>query len=175
MRSTILSAALAVAAATAAPGGAAPAASDTEVVRLIDAKGEPVGTAALAAENGGVRIRLSVRGLTPGEHGIHFHERGVCKPPDFTSAGGHFNPFGKKHGLLNPEGPHAGDLPNLVVGPDGRAEAIFFTPRVTLERGRPNSLLRPGGTALIIHEKRDDQRTDPTGNSGARVVCGEIR
>lgn len=174
MRLTILSIALAATAATVGHAGTASVAADT-VVRLIDANGKPVGTAALTAENGGVRVRVSARGLAPGEHGIHFHERGVCKPPDFASAGGHFNPFGAKHGLLNPKGPHAGDLPNLVVGPDGRAEAIFFTPRVTLERGKPNSLLRSGGTSLVIHEKRDDQRTDPTGNSGARVACGEIR
>ena len=120
-----------------------------------------------------VKIALEVEKLPPGPHGFHIHAVGRCDPPDFASAGAHFNPEGKKHGLKNPEGPHAGDLSNLVVGPDGTAKATASAPRVTLGAG-PNSVFQPGGTALVIHAAPDDDVTDPAGNSGARIACGVI-
>ena len=104
---------------------------------------------------------------------MHIHETGACTPPDFTSAGGHFNPASKRHGLLNPEGPHAGDLPNLLVREDGSADTTLTVSPSLLTEG-PGSMIGPQKRALVIHADPDDQKTDPSGNSGARVVCGVI-
>ena len=144
------------------------------VVQLKDAQGNDVGTATLSEQDGGVAIGLNVRGLPPGEHGIHFHQNAVCEAPDFKSAGPHFNPEGKKHGLENPEGHHAGDNPNLTISADGKAEAQMVSKDVTLGEGG-HSLFSNGGTSLVIHAKMDDQKTDPTGNSGDRIACGVIQ
>jgi Cu-Zn family superoxide dismutase len=142
-------------------------------IELINVQGQSVGRAAIAPESEGVRLRVDVADLAPGSHGIHFHDVGKCEPPSFASAGGHFNPDGKHHGLDNPAGPHGGDFPNLVVGADGSAHASFVNPRVTLATdGR--GLLRSGGTSLVIHADPDDEKTDPAGNSGARIACGVI-
>jgi Cu-Zn family superoxide dismutase len=116
---------------------------------------------------------VSVTGLKPGEHGMHIHETGACTPPDFKSAGNHLNPDGKKHGLLNPEGPHAGDLPSLVVEQDGSADTTVTVPSHLLAQGA-GSMLGEQRRAFVIHADPDDQQTDPSGNSGARVVCGVI-
>ncbi|MFN4218006.1 MAG: superoxide dismutase family protein [Candidatus Bipolaricaulia bacterium] len=140
---------------------------------LRDAEGKVLGVALLVQEAQGVRISLTVKGLSPGEHGIHIHSVGKCEPPDFLSAGPHFNPTNKQHGLNNPAGPHAGDLPNLVVGEDGSAVYEHVTDRVTLTPGEL-SLFDEDSSALIIHAGPDDQITDPAGNSGARVLCGVI-
>lgn len=140
---------------------------------LRDAEGKVMGMALFVQEAQGVRISVTVKGLSPGEHGIHIHAVGKCEPPDFLSAGPHFNPTNRKHGLNNPEGPHAGDLPNLVVGEDGSAVYEYVTDRVTLTPGEL-SLFDEDGSALIIHAGPDDQITDPAGNSGARVLCGVI-
>jgi superoxide dismutase, Cu-Zn family len=140
---------------------------------IINAQGQKIGTATLAQTQAGVRIRVNVAQLSPGAHGIHIHTVGKCEPPAFTSAGGHFNPDNKKHGKDNPEGPHAGDLVNLEVGTNGAAKTTFVDSAVTLGDG-PNSLFHEGGTALVIHEKADDYKTDPAGNSGARIACGVI-
>ena len=113
--------------------------------------------------------------LAQGVHGIHFHEKGKCKGPDFESAGAHLNPGKKQHGFQNPKGFHAGDLPNVTVKDDGTVNADLVTNQVTLEKGQPNSLLKKGGTALVIHAQADDYKTDPSGNSGARIACGAIR
>lgn len=141
---------------------------------IKNAAGEVIGAAMLSEQpEGGVAIDLTVSGLTPGEHGIHIHENGKCDPPDFKSAGGHFNPTGKHHGFSNPEGHHSGDLPNLTVGADGKVSGRIVAKDVTLNPG-PNSLLKEGGTSLVIHAGPDDEKTDPAGNSGARVACGVI-
>jgi Cu-Zn family superoxide dismutase len=141
---------------------------------LVDAKGQKVGEATLTEVPQGVKIVLKVEKLPPGVHAFHIHEKGVCATPDFASAGGHFNPFGKKHGLKSSMGPHAGDLPNLYVGPDGKGALEATATLVTLQEGKPNSLFIPGGTSLVLHENPDDDFTDPAGNAGARIACGVI-
>jgi superoxide dismutase, Cu-Zn family len=148
--------------------------ADTRTITLRDGAGRTVGTAMLAPEGSGVRVVLSVSGLAPGVHGVHVHERGRCEPPDFASAGGHFNPAGRQHGLQNPAGPHAGDLPNLTVDADGRGALTAVARDVAIRGTAANSLLRPGGTSLVVHAGPDDQVTDPAGNSGARIACGVI-
>jgi Cu-Zn family superoxide dismutase len=121
----------------------------------------------------GVKVTVQVHGLAPGPHGFHVHDVGACAGPEFKTAGGHFNPTGKKHGLLNPEGHHGGDLPNLAVGADGSGQATALLAGVTLGEGAA-SLFHPGGTSVVIHAAADDGRTDPAGNSGARIACGVI-
>ncbi len=153
--------------------GMMPAGARSATARLADAKGQPVGTAVLNQVSGGVRIVVEVKGLPPGEKGVHLHAVGRCEPPAFTSAGGHFNPRGRQHGLQNPQGPHAGDLPNIVIGPDGAGRLEALNDRVTLGEGDA-SLFDADGTALVIHAAPDDHRTDPTGNSGARLACGVV-
>src|SRR5712664_2483677 len=140
---------------------------------LRDAQGKVGGAATLNGVSGGGKIAMRVNGLKPGEHGFHIHAVGKCEPPDFMSAGAHFNPYGKHHGLANPDGPHAGDFPNLEVGADRMGSLDPSDSLVTLKEG-PNSVFRPGGASLIIHADPDDERTDPAGNSGARVACGVI-
>lgn len=152
-------------------GQVAPGAAKADI---IDTHGEKIGTATLSQVDNGVRVVLDVSKLTPGMHGIHIHGVGKCDPPDFTTAGGHLNPSGKKHGLKNPEGPHAGDITNLTVQADGTAHAEFVDSLVSLAESAPNSLFHTGGTALVIHAKADDEMSDPAGNSGARVACGVI-
>jgi len=140
---------------------------------LVNGQGAKVGTAELIQTAEGVKIDVTASGLTPGLHGFHIHAVGQCQPPDFKSAGAHFNPYGKQHGLKNPEGPHAGDMQNLQVNADGTGTAEVLDKLVTLVEG-PNSLFHEGGTAIVIHASPDDQMTDPAGNSGARVACGLI-
>jgi Cu-Zn family superoxide dismutase len=140
---------------------------------LKNASGESVGSAVLRQEDGRVRIVVQAGGLTPGRHGIHVHAVGQCEPPTFQSAGGHYNPLGKKHGLENPAGPHGGDLPDLEADANGRTEYVAVTDRLTLGNG-PTSIFDVDGSAVVIHEKADDQRTDPSGNSGDRVLCGRL-
>jgi Cu-Zn family superoxide dismutase len=153
---------------------AAAAATPGAVATLKDADGKEVGKATFASVKQGVKIQVTVAGLTPGKHGIHLHEAGKCDPPDFKSAGAHLNPAQKHHGLANPEGPHEGDLPNLVVGKDGKAKASFTAKGATLGEGK-GSLLGPEGTALVIHADPDDEKSDPAGNSGARIACGVVQ
>jgi superoxide dismutase, Cu-Zn family len=140
---------------------------------LRDAQGTVVGGATLNEVRGGVKIAVQVSGLKPGEHGFHIHAVGMCKPPAFTTAGAHFNPYGKEHGHKNPKGAHAGDLPNLTVRADGTGSIDVTAAGVTLTPGGA-SLLQPGGTSLVIHADPDDEKTDPAGNSGTRIVCGVI-
>jgi Cu-Zn family superoxide dismutase len=129
--------------------------------------------ATLTQTPGGVHIVLEATGLPPGPKGVHIHEVGTCVAPQFTSAGGHFNPDKKQHGTMNPAGPHAGDLPNITVGADGRGRLETTTERVTLGAGT-TSLFDGDGSALVVHGGPDDFRTDPTGNSGGRLLCGVV-
>ncbi|MFB1082821.1 superoxide dismutase family protein [Jeotgalibacillus sp. JSM ZJ347] len=143
--------------------------------KMINSEGEDIGSAVLKETEEGVLIQISVKGLEPGEKAVHIHETGACTPPDFKSAGGHFNPAGKQHGFQNPKGYHAGDLPNLKVDEDGTINLELTVKELTLEKGSEYSLLDEDGSAIVIHEGPDDYKTDPAGNSGARIACGEIK
>ena len=150
------------------------AAARAEAV-MYNSSGAPIGTAQLwQGDNGVVNVEISSLALPAGTHGIHFHETGKCEGPAFTTAGGHYNPMGMEHGLQNPRGPHAGDNPNIVVPASGVANISFSTDRVSLTPG-PRSLFDADGSALVVHAAADDQTTNPSGNSGARIACGVVR
>lgn len=134
-------------------------------IRMAD--GTPVGTAVAEEVDGAIRVMVEVHGMAKGVHGTHVHTVGKCEGPDFASAGGHWNPTAHQHGKDNPMGPHAGDMPNLSVGDDGRDRTIF-----TLPGGTYAGLLDEDGAAIVIHAGPDDYKTDPSGNSGGRIACG---
>ncbi|MFC5700839.1 superoxide dismutase family protein [Cohnella faecalis] len=140
-------------------------------VRIVNGAGAVIGEAKLSEQEGGVHVHLTASQLSPGKHGLHLHEKNF-ENNDFKTAGGHYNPTGKKHGHNNPEGHHAGDFANLEAGADGTAHAEFVIEGMTLEKGKENSVW---GRSLLVHATEDDGKTDPSGNSGDRVAGGNIR
>jgi Cu-Zn family superoxide dismutase len=146
---------------------------DNAKATLKNAEGADVGAATVVEGTKGVIFKLSLKGLPPGEKAFHVHAVGKCEPP-FTSAGGHFNPTQKKHGKMALDGAHAGDMPNLTIPDSGRLDIDVVNEEVSLETDKPNSLFKPEGTALVIHAKADDYKSDPAGNAGDRIACGVI-
>lgn len=143
-------------------------------VAMKNAKNEAVGSATVTELAKGVKIDLDLYGLAPGPHAFHIHENGVCTGPKFDSAGGHFNPEKHPHGFDTKDGYHAGDMANVMVGSDGKAKVQIINTSVSLGSDA-NSLKKTGGTAFVLHEKSDDYKSQPAGNAGAKVVCGEIK
>jgi Cu-Zn family superoxide dismutase len=144
---------------------------------LVNASGQSIGTVRAWQTTGGVTFRVDATGLPHGVHGVHVHAVGQCAPPDFVSAGPHWNPTGRKHGMNNPAGPHAGDLPNVEVSANGALGATLTLPNASLlaPPGTPGALIDADGAALVIHAGPDDYVTDPSGNSGGRIACAVLQ
>ncbi|MGE0401748.1 MAG: superoxide dismutase family protein [Kofleriaceae bacterium] len=154
-----------------APEPAPPPAPKMAKAELAPAsKSKVKGTIEFKEVDGGVEVTANVEGLKPGDHAYHVHEKGDCSAPDATSAGGHFNPSNKKHGSPDAEEHHEGDFGNLTAGKDGKATKTFVMKGITLAEG-PTSIV---GKGFIVHEKKDDFKTQPTGNAGGRIACGVI-
>lgn len=151
------------------------ASAATKSVALKDAKGATQGTMTITEVDHGVKITGDIKGLPAGSHGFHIHETGACAAPDFKSAGGHFNPDGHDHGDLSKNPSHNGDMANIEVGSNGRVHVDIENTKVTLRPDAKNSLLKKGGTAIVVHAKPDDYKTQPTGDAGDRLLCGVIQ
>jgi Cu-Zn family superoxide dismutase len=136
---------------------------------LIDSSGRHIGTVVAWQTTGGISFHISASGLPHGVHGIHVHPIGRCDPPDFATAGTHWNPLGRKHGINNPEGPHAGDLPNVEVAANGVLNQTVVLPHATLAE-----LLDADGASILIHANADDYVSQPSGNSGPKIACAII-
>jgi Cu-Zn family superoxide dismutase len=153
-----------------------PAAPKQIKVQILTSTGQDAGFATFRTVKNGVKVKIELKNLPPGPHAVHIHQNAVCAAPDFKSAGGHFNPDGKMHGYLNPMGHHNGDFPASVsVGEDHTGEATFVVNSISLDPAATNSLFLNGGTSIMVHEKADDQMTDPSGASGNRIACGVIK
>jgi Cu-Zn family superoxide dismutase len=150
----------------------APASAELANAQIKDTSGKAVGDVDLTQTPGGVLLRLSLKGIPPGERAFHIHAVGKCEPP-FESAGPHFNPGNKKHGMLSGEG-HAGDMPNLHIPQSGELKVEVVNGTITLEKGKPNSVLDGDGSSIVIHARADDYKSDPAGNAGDRIACGVI-
>jgi Cu-Zn family superoxide dismutase len=147
--------------------------AQTAKAPLKDAAGKDVGNVVLTQTPHGVLLKMTLKGIPAGEHAFHVHAVGKCEAP-FTSAGGHFNPASKKHGMTVAEGSHAGDMPNLHIPASGELMIEVANGAITLAKGQPNSVFDADGSAIIIHAGADDYKTDPTGNAGDRIACGVI-
>lgn len=149
---------------------------DSLVVHIKTSEGQDAGTATFKQlKDGKLSIKLNLKNLPFGDHAVHIHQKSLCDAPDFKTAGGHFNPAGKQHGTLNPMGHHNGDLPqNISIGEDHTGEASFKVDYLSLDPSASDSIIANGGTSIMVHEKADDMKTDPTGNAGNRIACGVI-
>lgn len=147
-------------------------APETARAELKNAEGQVVGQATVTDAPQGVLIHVTLTGVPEGTHAFHVHAVGKCEPP-FTTAGGHFNPASKQHGIENPAGMHAGDLPNIEVPATGHLTFDVFDRDVTIKAG-PNSLFDADGSSIVIHQGKDDYKSDPAGNAGARIACGVV-
>ncbi|MCI4589957.1 superoxide dismutase family protein [Sphingobium sp. BYY-5] len=161
---------LASSCATAASDKAAP----TAHAKLVAGDGSSRGQATVTEAPDGLHVLVKAQGLTPGIHAVHLHTTGTCTGPDFTSAGGHWNPTGRQHGKDNPAGMHMGDMPNMLAGPDGAGDLEYVVPHGSIKDGA-TPLLDADGAAVVIHAQADDNKTDPTGNAGGRVACGVLK
>ena len=148
-------------------------AEESATVTLRDAEGKDVTTLTLSDSGNGILVTGTLTEVPPGPHAIHFHEVGKCEAP-FESAGGHFNPTSHQHGILNAEGHHAGDMPNVVMPEAGQGTIQIFASGVTLVAGIDGSLRDEDSTAIVIHAGPDDYKTDPAGDSGDRIACGVV-
>lgn len=145
-------------------------------VKLTNSAGQPAGTVVFKQEKKGVKMTIHLENVPFGEHAVHIHEYPVCDAPDFHGAGGHFNPSHKQHGYDNPMGHHNGDLPgNVMVDEDHMGEASFLLHDISLDPSAPDSIFANGGTSVVVHEHADDEKTDPSGNSGNRIACGVVK
>jgi Cu-Zn family superoxide dismutase len=154
-------------------GIVAPTSGPTVVAAMLNTDNAELGSAGITPGKDGVQLDIDVSGLAVGSYGVHLHAVGKCDGPDFKTAGAHWDPAGKQHGRDNPLGAHLGDLPNLTVTTTNKGKLSIALPRLNINGD--SGLLDGDGTSIIIHAMPDDYRTDPSGNSGARMICGVFR